>query len=113
MATSLFSYGMPSFTSQSLTAILATGHNASLGLGGTTPPYTPFSFGISHVPQVNPNVGSVPFPNPQSNPSTAGWSNQADRHVLPYIPIPLVPNFTNTFGITNTLQSSRFPPRGG
>jgi hypothetical protein len=65
MATSPFSYGMPSFTSQFSTAIPAAGHNASLGPGGTTPPYTPFPFGSSHVPQVNPNVGSVPFLNPR------------------------------------------------
>jgi hypothetical protein len=113
MVTIPFSYGMPSFTSQSLTSILAAGHNASLGLGGTTPPYTSFPFGISHVPQENPNVGSVPFPNRRSNPSTAGWNNQAGRQVPPYIPIPSVPNSTNNFGIMNPLQSSKFPPGGG
>jgi hypothetical protein len=113
MATSPFSYSMPSFTSQFSTAIPAVGHNASLGPRGTTPPYTPFSFGGSHVPQVNPNVGSVPFLNPGSNPSTTGWNNQAGGQVPPYIPIPSVPNLTNNFGITNPLQSSRFPPEGG
>jgi hypothetical protein len=113
MATILFSYGMPSFTSQSSTAIPAASHNTSLGLGGTTPPYTPFPFGSSHVSQANPNVGSAPFPNPGSNPSTIGWNNQASGHVPPYIPIPSVPNSTNTFGITNPLQSYGFPPRGG
>jgi hypothetical protein len=113
MATSPFSYGMPSFTSQFSIAIPAASHYASLGPGGTTPPYTPFPFGISHVPQVNPNVGSVPFLNPGSNPSTTGWNNQAGGQVLPYIPIPLVSNLTNTFGITNPLQSFGFPPRGG
>jgi hypothetical protein len=113
MATSLFSYGMPSFTLQSSTSIPISSHNTSLGLGGTTPPYTLFPFGSSHVPQVNPNVGSVPFPNPGSNPSMAGWNNQAGRQVPPYIPIPLVLNSTNNFGIMNPLQSSGFPPRGG
>jgi hypothetical protein len=113
VATSLFSYGMPSFTSQSSTAIRTVIHNDILGLGGTTPPYTPFPFGSSHFPQANPNVGSVPFPNPGSNPSTAGSNNQAGGQVPSYIPIPSVPNLTNTFGITNPLQSSRFPPRGG
>ena len=103
MATSPFSYGMPSFTSSFSTAIPVVGHNASLGPGGTTPPYTPFPFGSSHVPQVNPNVGSVPFLNPGSNPSTAGWNNQAGRQVSLYIPIPLVLNLTITFGITNPL----------
>jgi hypothetical protein len=101
MATSSFSYGMPSFTSQSSTTIPAASHNASLGLGVTTPPYTPFPFGNSHVPQVNPNVGSVPFPNSGSNPSMAGWNNQAGGQVLPYIPIPSVSNSTHAFGIAN------------
>jgi hypothetical protein len=50
MATSPFSYGMPSFTSQFSTAIPVVGHNASPGIGCSTPPYTPFSFGNSHVP---------------------------------------------------------------
>jgi hypothetical protein len=113
MATSPFSCGMPSFTSQFSTAIPAAGHNTSLGLGGSTPPYTPFSFGNSHVPQVNPNVGSVPFLNPMSNPSMNGWNNHVGRQVIPYIPIPSVPNSINTFGIMNPLQSFGFPPRGG
>jgi hypothetical protein len=77
------------------------------------PPYTPFLFGSSHVPQVNPNVGSVPFLNPGSNPSTARWNNQDGRQVPPYIPIPSMPNLTNNFGIMNPLQSFGFPPREG
>jgi hypothetical protein len=113
MATSPFSYGMPSFTSQFSTAIPTASHNASLGPRGTTPPYTPFLFGSSHVPQANPNVGSVPFLNPGSNPSTIGWNNQVGGQAPPYIPIPSVPNSTNTFDIMNPLQSSRFPYRGG
>jgi hypothetical protein len=113
MASSPFSYGMPNFTSQFSTAIPAAGHNASLGLGGTTPPYTPSPFGGSHIPQVNPNVGSVPILNPGSNPSTAGWNNPAGGQVPPYIPIPSVSIPTNTFGMTNPLQSSGFPPGGG
>jgi hypothetical protein len=42
MASIPFSYGMPNFTSVFSTAIPVVGPNASLGLGGTTPPYTPF-----------------------------------------------------------------------
>jgi hypothetical protein len=111
MATSPFSYRMSRFTSQFLTAIPAIGHNA--GPWGITPPYTPFLFGSSHVPQVNPNVGSVPFLNPRSNPSMTGWNNQDGGQVPPYIPITSVSNSTNTFGIMNPLQSSRFLLRGG
>jgi hypothetical protein len=113
MASSPFSYGMPNFTSQFSTAIPAAGPNASLGLGGTTPPYTPFLFGGSHIPQTNPKIGGVPFSNPGSNPSMVGWNNPAGRQVPPYISTSLVPIPTNTFGMTNPLQSSRFPPGGG
>jgi hypothetical protein len=56
MASSPFFYGMSNFTSQFSTAIPTAGPNASLGLGGTTPPYTPFPFGDSHIIQMNSNV---------------------------------------------------------
>ena len=42
MASSPFSYGMPKFTSHFSNSIPVVGPNASIGLGGTTPPYTPF-----------------------------------------------------------------------
>jgi hypothetical protein len=113
IASSPFSYGMPNFTSQFSNDILAVIHNTSLGLGGTTPPYTPFSFGGSYIPQANPNVGSVPILNPRSNSSMAGWNNPAGGQVLPYIPIPSMSIPTNNFVMTNQLQSSRFTPGGG
>jgi hypothetical protein len=113
MASSPFYYGMPNFTSQFSTVFPASCHNASLGLGGTTPPYTPSLFGGSHIPQVNPNVGSVPFLNPGSNPSMVGWNNPAGGQVPPYIPIPSVSILTNTFSMMNPLQSSRFTLGGG
>jgi hypothetical protein len=113
MASSPFSYGMPNFTSQFSTSIPAAIPNASLGLGGTTPPYTPFPFGGYHIPQKNPNIGIVPFPNPGSNPSTTGWNNPAGIQVLPYISTSSMLIPTNNFGMTNPLQSSRFPPGGG
>jgi hypothetical protein len=72
MASIPFSYGMPNFTSQFSTAMPVIGHNSSLGLGGTTPPYTPSPFGGSHIPQANPNLGSVPILNPRYNPSMVG-----------------------------------------
>jgi hypothetical protein len=90
-----FSYGMTIFPSHFSTAIPTAGHNTNFGLGGTTPPYTPFPFGSSHIPQANPNVGSVPVLNPGSNPSMAGWNNLAGEQVPPYIPIPSVPILTN------------------
>jgi hypothetical protein len=42
MASSPFSYGMSNFTSQFSNSIPVVGPNASIGLGVTTPPYTPF-----------------------------------------------------------------------
>jgi hypothetical protein len=113
MASISFYYGMPNLTSHLLTSIPDVGPNASLGLGGTTPPYTHFLFGGSHIPQTNPNLGSVPFLNPGSNPSIVGWNNPAGKQVLPYILISSVLILNNTFGMTNPLQSSRFPPGGG
>jgi hypothetical protein len=113
MDSSPFSYGMPNFTLQFLTAIPTSGPNASLRVRGSTPPYTPFPFGISHIPQMNPNLGSFPVLNPRSNPSMAGWNNPAGGQVPPYIPTSSVSILTNTFGMKNPLQSSRFPHGGG
>jgi hypothetical protein len=113
MASSPFSYGIPNFTSYFSTAIQAAGHNASLGLGGTTPPYTPSLFSGSHIPQANPNVGTIPILKPRSNACMDGWNNPASGQVLPYIPIPLVSIPNNSFGMMNQLQSSKFPPGGG
>jgi hypothetical protein len=112
MDSSSFSYGMPNFTLQFSTAIPATGSNDNFVLGGTTPPYTPFPFGVSHISQTNPNVGSVPVLNPGSNPFMTVWNNPVGGQVPPYVPSSSVPIPTNTFGMTKTLQSSGFPPQG-
>jgi hypothetical protein len=79
MASSPFSYGMTKFTSQFLNSIPAAGPSSSIGLGGSTPPYTPFSFGGSQVPQMNPNMGGMPAFHPGSNPPTFGWNSQSGR----------------------------------
>jgi hypothetical protein len=113
MDSSPFSYGIPKFTSQFSTTIPATSPNTSFGLGGATPPYTPFLFGGSHIPQTNPNIGSVPFHNLGSNPSMARWNKPAGGQVPPYIPTPSVSIPTNTFGMNNLLQSSIFSSGGG
>jgi hypothetical protein len=81
MASSPFSYGMPNFTSQFSNSIPAGVPNASIGLGGSTPPYTPFSFGGSQIPQMTPNMGGMPAFNPGSNPPTSGWNNQPGGQV--------------------------------
>jgi len=113
MDSSPFLYGMPKFTSQFSTSIPAVDPNASFGLEGTTPLYTLFPFGGSHIPQTNPNVGSVYFSNHGSNPSMVGWNNPVGGQVLPYFPTSSVLILTNTFGMMNPLQSFGFPPGGG
>jgi hypothetical protein len=117
MAYSPFSYGMPNFTSQFLNSIPVAGPNASVGLGGNTPPYTPFSFGGSQIPQMTPNMGGMLAFNLGSNPPTSGWNGQPGGQVLTQVPsynptssaqIP-----TNTFGMPNPPLSSSFQPGGG
>jgi hypothetical protein len=75
MASSPFSYGMLNFASQFSKSIRVV-PNTGIGLGGTTPPYTPFSFGGSQIPQMTPNMGGIPFFNPGSNPLASGLRNQ-------------------------------------
>jgi hypothetical protein len=117
MASSPFSYGMPNFTSQFSNSIPTAGPNASVGIGGSTPPYIPFSFGGSQIPQMTPNMGGILAFNTGSNPPTSGWNNQHDgqasTQVFSYNPTSLVHISTNTFGMTNPPLSSGFPPRGG
>jgi hypothetical protein len=75
MASSPFSYGMPNFTSQFSNSIPVVGPNASIGIRESTPPYTPFSFVGSQIPQMTPNMGGIPTFNPRSNPPTYGWNS--------------------------------------
>jgi hypothetical protein len=67
MGSSHFFYGMPNFTLQFSNSIPMAGTNDSIGLGGTSPPYTPFLFGSTHVPQMNPTTRAIPPFNPGSN----------------------------------------------
>jgi hypothetical protein len=117
MASSPFSYGMPNFTSQFSNSILVAGPNASIGLRGTTPPYTPFSFGGNHVPQMTPTVGGFPPLNLESNRVASGWNNQPGRqasaHVPSFTPTSSASILTNTFFMTNPPLSSVFTPVGG
>jgi hypothetical protein len=94
MASSPFSYGMSNFTSHFSNSIPVAGTNASIGLGGTNPPYTPFSFGGTHVPQMNPTVGGIPLFNPGSNHFSSGWSNQPGGQATTH-----VPSFTPTSSV--------------
>jgi hypothetical protein len=112
MASSHFSYGMSNFTSQFSTSILVVGMNTSIGLEGTTPTHTPFSFGGTHVLQMTPTVIVFPPFNPMSNhvPNASRWSNQPGRQATSYglyfTPTSSVSILTNTFGMTNPPLSS-------
>jgi hypothetical protein len=117
MDSSPFSYDMLKFTLQFSNAIPAACPNASIGLGETTPPYTPFSFGGSQIPQTTPNMGGIPDFNPVSNPLASEWNNQHGRQdstqVSSYTPASSVSISTNTFGMENPPLSFGFTPRGG
>jgi hypothetical protein len=117
MASSPFSYGMLNFTSQFSNSIPIIGHNASIGLDGTNPPYNPFSFGGSQIHQTIPNMGGIPSFNPGSNSLSFGWRNQpggkAFAQILSYTLTSLVSITTNMFGMKHPPLSSGFTPRGG
>jgi len=117
MASSPFSYGMSRFTLYFLRTIPAVGPNASIELGGTTPPYNPFSFGGSQIPQMTATMGGIPYFNLGSNPLASRWSNQpcgkSFVQVHSYTLTSSVPIPTNTFGMKNPLLSFRFTPEGG
>jgi hypothetical protein len=112
MASSTFSYGMLNFTLHFSNSIPAIGPNASIGIGGTTPPYTSFSFGGSQIPQTNPTMGGIPYFKPRSNLVAFGWSNQPSGQAITYgpsfTPTSSVVIPTNTFGMKNPPLSSGF-----
>jgi hypothetical protein len=116
MASSPFSYGMSNFTSQLSKSIPVVCPNASIGIRGTTPPYTPFSFGGTRVPQTNPTMGGFPPFNLGSNPVASGWRNQPGRQAYAQVPsftlTSSVSITTNMPGMTNPPLSSEFTPRG-
>jgi hypothetical protein len=81
---------MPNFTSQFSSSIPAASPIASIGLGGSTPPCTPFLFGGSQIPQMTHNMGGMPAFNPGTNPPTSGWNSSTWR---------------TSFGSSSVLQS--------
>jgi hypothetical protein len=117
MASSHFSYGMPNFTSHFSNSIPAAGPNASIGLGGTTCPYTPFSFGGSQIHQTTPNMGGIPSFNPGSNLLSSRWSNQLGRQASAQVPSYTLTSsvliLNNMFVLMNPPLSFGFTPRGG
>jgi hypothetical protein len=108
---------MPNCTSQFSKSLPDTRPNASIGLGGTKPPYTPFLFGGSQIPQTTPNMEGIPSFNPGSNPLSFGWRNQPGRQASAQVPSYTLTSSvsipTNTFGMMNPPISIGITPGGG
>jgi hypothetical protein len=108
---------MPNFTLHFPKYILAIVPNASIGLGCTNLPYTPFYFGGSQVTQMTPTMGVISSFNPRSNLVASGWKNQPCRQYSTQVPFynlkSLVLILTNTFGMMNPPLSFGFTPSGG
>jgi hypothetical protein len=49
-AYNIFSLGMPNMSPHLSSSISSSYVNPSIGFGGMMPPYSPFSFGGSHIP---------------------------------------------------------------
>jgi hypothetical protein len=108
---------MSNLTSQFSPSTPATNATPSIGHGGMAHPHIPFSFVVSHIPQMTPTVGIEPPFHPRSNPSlnAPGWSGQLGEqdhaYVLSFTPTPSTSILTKMFGMMNPPLSSGFPPR--
>jgi hypothetical protein len=69
-ASNNFSLGMLDMSSHLLSSVSSPYVNPSFGSGGMMPPYSPFSFGGSHIPHTTLTVGgwNLPFYGKFSNP---------------------------------------------
>jgi hypothetical protein len=87
-ASNHFSHGMPDMSSHFPSSVSSSYVNPSFGSGGMMPPYSPFSFGGSHIPQPTLMVGGWNLPSYGSNPSFTfpGESAQMGGHSTYYIP---------------------------
>jgi hypothetical protein len=90
-ASNHFSHGMPDMSSHFPSSVSSPYVNPSFGSGGMMPPYSPFSFGGSHIPQPTLMVGGWNIPSYGSNPSFTfpGESAQMGGHSTYYIPVHL------------------------
>jgi hypothetical protein len=83
-----FSHGIPNMSSHLPSCVLSSYVNPSFGSGGMMPPYSPFSFGGSRIPQPTITIGIWNIPSYGSNPSFTfpGGSSQMGGHSNYYIP---------------------------
>jgi hypothetical protein len=81
-ASNIFSHGIPDMSSHFPFFVLSSYVNPSFRSGGMMPPYSPFSFGGSHIPQPTLTIGGWNLPSYRSNPSFTfpGESPQMGGH---------------------------------
>jgi hypothetical protein len=87
-ASNNFSHGMSDMSSHLPSYVSLSYVNPSFVSGGMMPPYSPFSFGGSHILQPTLTVGGWNIPSYGSNPSFnfPGASSQMGGHSTYYIP---------------------------
>jgi hypothetical protein len=87
-ASNHFSLDMPDMSSHFPSSVSPSYVNPSFGSGGMMPPFSPFSFDGSHIPQPTLTVGGWNLPSHRSNPSFTfpGESAQMGGHSTYYTP---------------------------
>jgi hypothetical protein len=97
-ASNHFSLGMPNMSSHLPSSVSSPYVNPSFGYGGMMPPYSPFSFGRSHILQPTLTIGCWNIPSYGSNPSFTFLeaSAQMGDHSTYYIP-SIYPSFAMPF----------------
>jgi hypothetical protein len=106
-ASNIFSHGMSDMSLHFPSSVSSPYVNLSFGSGGMMPPYSPFLFGGSHIPQPNFRVGGWNLPSYGSNPSFTfpGESAQMGGHSIYYMssiyPSSAMPVPTNSFPMVN------------
>jgi hypothetical protein len=113
-----FSHGMLDMSSYFPSSVSSPYVNLSFGSGGMMPPYSPFSFGGSHIPQKTLTIGGWNLPSYGSNPSFTflGSSDQMGSHSTYYI-LSIYPSSdmlfpTNAFPMADLCLSSSVSSRG-
>jgi hypothetical protein len=111
-ASNHFSLGMPYMSSHFPSYVSSSYVNPIFGSGGMTPPFSPFSFGGGHIPQLNLMVRGWNLPSYGSNPSFTflGEIAQMDDHSTYYIltiyPSSAMPIPMNAFPMMDLRLSS-------
>jgi hypothetical protein len=117
-ASNPFSFGMPEMSSYSPSSVSSSYVNPSFGYGGMMHPYSPFSFGGSHIQQPNIMVGGWNTPSYGPNPSfsfpgsSAQMGGPSTYYILSIYPSSAMAVPMNDFIMTELLLSSGVSSRG-